>query len=370
MIGARASRPALVTVLLAVGGVVAGAATDGVVASEESPCRVTSRLVLDAKLVCPFEAVEARIKLRASCPIEPDGSRAEIRSLRVIHTLPGGIRHSDSAQPLSLDRQSPTWRIEPFPSEGVTLTQRIRPIQSGSYSIGSDLRFSLIDDRGRSREQIAPPPAGGNNLTVSTGCYGQRQSAIFLPWVHQLSCSPQRRPADIVLAVDRSTSLGADGKSSAARHARAFLENVALHRDRVALLAFAQDVDVLASLGTDRSGLDQAIDALEPAAGTSIDRAIEAGVRLLGVSEHRRRILVLITDGVQTGPRGRSSVLAAAEAADEAGVTILTAAVGEVPNLTLLRKLGRSGQPVVVTGGFSGLGEAYLALGEQLACSR
>ncbi|MCB9175998.1 MAG: VWA domain-containing protein [Caldilineae bacterium] len=368
MTAARALRLAGLAALCAV-GLSAAAGPRQARADAPSPCRIQVQLTLSDKLVCPFTAVDARFQLRASCPAEPGGP-ARVRSVELIHSLPAGIRHSAGSGPMVSGQPEPTWRIEPFPAEGLSLTHQLRPILPGSYALGEGLRLRIEDDRGRQAEQSAALPAGSGGLTVSARCDGQRRSAVYLPRLEQPGCVPLRQPADIVLAVDRSTSLGSRGSNDAERHARAFLDRVTLSRDRVALVAFDQRVDILAPMGSPRWRLDAAIETLTAAPGTEIDRAIDAGVALLADSGGRRRVLVLITDGVQTGPRGRNRVLEAAEAASAARVQILTAAVGRAPDLGLLEAIASNAQATVVTAGFEGLGQAYAALGEQVDCAR
>lgn len=335
-------------------------------AAEPSPCRISSRVLLSDKLVCPFDSVDAQIRIQASCPEEADG-RARVVSLLVRNPLPGGVRHAGSSGPYVEESTVAAWHIEPFPRNGVTLTQRIRPIFPGAYAIGSELSFRLVDDRDREAEALAAGPADPDkNLSVPANCAGQRRSSVYLPILHQPRCTPLRQPADIVLAIDRSTSMGS--ARAGAAQAETLLDMFDLRRDRLAVLAFDQRVETIAALGSDRDRLLAALVGLSPAAGTSIDRAIQAGSALLAGSTGRRRIVILVTDGVQTGPRGRGSALAAADVATRGGLSIMAVAVGPAPDFDLLESIATAG--LVRAGKIEELGPAYRALGELAACTR
>jgi Mg-chelatase subunit ChlD len=281
--------------------------------------------------------------------------------------LPGGVRHAGSSGPYVEESDLAAWRIEPFPSNGVTLTQRLRPIVPGAYSIGSELSFRLVDDRGRVAETRAAGPAElDKNLSVSASCAGQRRTTLYLPLVRQPRCTPLRQAADIVLAIDRSTSMGTAGAGAA--EAASLLDMLNLRRDRLALLAFDQRVEPIAALGSDRDRLLSALVGLSPAAGTSIDRAIQAGSALLAGSTGRRRLLILVTDGVQTGPWGRGSVLSAAEVARRGGLAIMAIAVGPAPDIDLLESIATAG--LVRASQLEELGPAYRSMGELAACTQ
>ncbi len=369
MIPARRLRlPILAALLLAVGwGAAAPASRSS--AEEASPCRVQLQLSLSDKLVCPFATVNVALRLEASCPMEAEG-RATVRSVELVHSMPAGIRTAPDGAQLAAESAGPSWHIDPFPTEGLTLTHQLRPILPGVYPLGEGLDIRIVDDRGRVHHQPAVMPRGNGELTVAERCYGQRRSSLYLPILTQPGCLPLRQPADIVLAVDRSTSLGPAGGQDARQHALAFLDSLHLGRDRVALIGFDQGVELLAPLGSSRAQLQRAVERLRPAPGTEIDRAIEAAAALLAGSGEQRRVLVLITDGVQTGPRGPEAVREAAAVARAAGLEILVAAVGPAPDLALLGSIGGEERGPLITAGYDDLGQAYEALGQQVACAR
>ena len=185
-------------------------------------------------------------------------------------------------------------------------------------------------------------------------------SPIYVPIVQRpLSCGDVRRPVDVAMVVDRSTSMARpiveDGRSkddAAIEAAGLFVGELALRPggvaplDRVALVGFNDDAWVEQRLENRRSlvllGLETL--SLRSAHGTRLDRAFDAGLSALTADTlvddedglpARSRVLILLTDGLPNrvptpSPSGRQedTVLARAAAAREAGVTIYTIGLG------------------------------------------
>lgn len=338
-----------------------------------SPCRALARISLSTKLVCPFDGVQVRIQVQASCPAEPEGP-AELRSIRVIHRLPSGLISVEGGTGLpGPSGMGLVWRVDTPPGDGITVTHAVRPIRPGPIRVDGGIEIELEDSRGRRATEALRPEGDAGLLSVSDRCPADRFGQVFLPWLVQPLCPPDPRPADIVLLVDRSTSMGAQGLFGAGRHSRALIDAMAPGRNRVAILGFDQTVDLVAPLGSSRAALLAALDGLRLAAGTSLERAIEAGAAHLGDSAGppgRRRLLVLLSDGVQTGPRGSEAVLAAAEQARDRGIGIVTVALGPAPDLELMRRLSDTPAQALVAAAPEALARALPALGDTVACAR
>lgn len=123
-----------------------------------------------------------------------------------------------------------------------------------------------------------------------------------------------RRPMDLALVLDRSASMAADGKMNFAREAvRRVVESVGAE-DRVALVAYDNLVDVLATptSGADSETLFAALENLTPRGMTNLDEGWSAGLTLLeGLADPAPiRAVLLLTDGLANEGETRRPVLA------------------------------------------------------------
>jgi len=345
----------------------AGAARDG---AASGTCQVWGEVSLSAKLVCPLEPVEVTIRVRASCP---DGASG-VRSLRVKDPLPDGLMPYDGVAQVDGGAPTPEWIFDFTPAQGITVTHWVLPTRPGRYVLGERATVELTqEDGGLTTGHLASA-----TLTVVAGCAPARGRTLYLPYASQPACLPLRDPADLVLLVDRSSSMGAGGVgrgggAAMARQLESFLDALVPARDRVALVAFDQRADLLAPLGSDRRTIAAALGRLALAPGTRLERAIEAGLAELAgprALAGRRRVLILVTDGVQTGPGGGAPVVAAAAAARARGVAILSVALGTAPDRALLE--AASGDPSRTFGAATPgeLDAAFREAGEVAGCVR
>lgn len=341
-----------------------------------SPCRLLTRLELDNKLVCPLQAVTLTLHVSSSCPREADGGQSQVVALTLEPRLGLDLRGAPVPQAGSLPNDadpSGLLQLGPLPPEGLSLPIRVLALRSGLYSLGQDMRLRLRDDRGREADARIAEPAV---LAVNPCSYGgqERVRRLYLPWAGRPACQHSEQAADIVLAIDRSTSMGSSGLALTLEQAVSFVQNVNLERDRVALLAFDTRADLVSGLTADRALLLAALRGIRPGRLTALDRALDAGAAVLGPAQGRRRVLALVSDGHQTGLGDEDEVRAAASRARRQGIRILTLAVegGEVaPNWALLRDLSESpSRTVRVRGGDdpSQLSQAFRDLAELSGC--
>ncbi len=341
-----------------------------------SPCRLLTRLELDNKLVCPLQAVTLTLHVSSSCPREADGGQSQVVALTLEPRLGSDLRGAPVPQAGSLPNDadpSGLLQLGPLPPEGLSLPIRVLALRSGLYSLGQDMRLRLRDDRGREADARIAEPAV---LAVNPCSYGgqERVRRLYLPWAGRPACQHSEQAADIVLAIDRSTSMGSSGLALTLEQAVSFVQNVNLERDRVALLAFDTRADLVSGLTADRALLLAALRGIRPGRLTALDRALDAGAAVLGPAQGRRRVLALVSDGHQTGLGDEDEVRAAASRARRQGIRILTLAVegGEVaPNWALLRDLSESpSRTVRVRGGDdpSQLSQAFRDLAELSGC--
>ena len=173
--------------------------------------------------------------------------------------------------------------------------------EDGHVTIGAgeraDRDFILrLDYAGASEAAVVVPDEDGDPEDREQGTY---QLSIMPP-----AGAGRPRPKDVVLLLDRSGSMGG-WKMVAARRAAARVVDTLTDGDRFAVLTFDHQIDRPDDLGT---GLVDATDrhrfrAVEHLAradargGTELMAPLHEGLALLGRSESRDRVLVLVTDG-------------------------------------------------------------------------
>lgn len=359
---------ALVTALLAAyagqgaGGREAQAQPD----PESSACTVRADVSLSTKLSCPLHPVEVRYRVETACPsVEPELS---VEALRLVSPFPDGVIGFDPGDGPLPDPgggqifgdgadEPAVWRLEidRSPAAETLAAHWVQPLLPGSYLLGA-AELEIEDNLGRTRRAAVQ----GRPLQVTAHCDAPRGGRIHLPLALRPSCLPRPVAVDVALLLDRSSSVGPEGWRDAASQLQPFLQALDLGRDRVAVLAFARGARLLAPLGGDRARLRTALDEvaeLPPEPGTRIDEALRAGARALldpraglgAEGEERRRVLVLLSDGVPfgsgTGAGGRNAARAAARDARAQGLSIASLALGPAPDLGLLSDISDGNSP-------------------------
>jgi uncharacterized protein YegL len=160
---------------------------------------------------------------------------------------------------------------------------------------------------------------------------------IHLPVALTERCAPDIRRADIVLALDASTSMreptdGSRSKLDVALDAvRRFVDVVDLDAgDQVAIVQFNADAQMLTPLTDDRAAIDAAITRVDTQSTTCLPCAVESASEELR-SERRRSdnapVLIVLTDG-RSNPRPVSEAVVEAARAKSTGVTVFTIGLG------------------------------------------
>ncbi len=331
-------------------------------------CRAEGIATLSSKLVCPYQPVELRWAIRLSC--DEGIAPSCVRTVRLVDALPEGIvawrTDTNGAEPDIGD----DWTLEFTDGFGEALetSRRVVAVRGGTFALGG-ADITVEDESGQTINTSLPP----QQLTVVPQCPRWGTVPIFLPIMHRPSCLPSAEPADIVLAIDRSASVGGDGLAAIGQHVRVLLDTLD-HRpgeDRVGLVAFDRRAVTLAPLGTTPALLDLALRELQPHHGTRLEHGIAEGVRALGPTiDGRRRILVLITDGVAIGMGGNEAAHTAARDAREADVRILAMGIGPAPDWRLLNALQEPGSPRIAATSSAALPAAFRGLSTATSCVR
>jgi Mg-chelatase subunit ChlD len=246
-----------------------------------------------------------------------------------------------------------------------------------------------------------PTRAATNTPTrVSTATATRRPRPIYLPLALSESCARRTVRADVVLAIDMSTSMrhrtgdGRPKQDAVLAAGRAFLDQMSLaadsqgHRDQVAIVGFNERAWIEQELTDDRAAVGAALDRLPKgiAEGTRLDLAIDRGAEALSGPARRAgntAVMVLLTDGMPNrvptpAPAGsqEDTVLAAAGRAKAAGIRVYTIGVG-LPNAAdpsaqinpdLLRRIASEPRMYFQTWSASELAAIYREIAYTIGC--
>ena len=126
--------------------------------------------------------------------------------------------------------------------------------------------------------------------------------------------------------------------AAAATSARTFVDLLDHPNDRVAVVQFNDEAQVLSGLRVDRAQTREALGRVHVSPGTRIDAGLAAAGDLLadpGRDAERDAVVVLLTDGRPTVSRA-SQVILAAERLKAGGVTLFAIGVGPDADPALL----------------------------------
>lgn len=144
--------------------------------------------------------------------------------------------------------------------------------------------------------------------------------------------------ADILLAIDRSSSMNAGHKiTDTVAAALGFVDAVDLAQDRLGLVSFSSDASLDQPLTADRAAMRQAVAGIRALGGTNIAAAIRLAVAELAGPRARpgvKPVLILLTDGKDDQPE---LVLQEAAAARARGVRVFTIGFGETDPMVMIR---------------------------------
>jgi Mg-chelatase subunit ChlD len=185
------------------------------------------------------------------------------------------------------------------------------------------------------------------------------------------NCPSLYEKADIMLVVDRSNSMTGE-KIVAARFAvESFVEMMDLKRDKLGMVMFQNEPELLVPLSQDKDAILRAIQRLQPVGGTDISAGLEVGmIEVLGPS-HRpdaKPIIVLMTDGVPFN-NTRLLTLDTADRARNLGITMYTIGLGGDVDQQLLTIMARSPAHYFFAPRADDLADVYRKIARRIAAS-
>jgi Tol biopolymer transport system component len=184
--------------------------------------------------------------------------------------------------------------------------------------------------------------------------------------------APNPCVADIMLVVDRSTSMNDGGKFAAAKAAvTTFISITTAPPNQVGLAAFASSASLPQGLTTDKALVITATNALTTASGTRIDLGLLVARQELAGPRHapdHKKVIVLLSDGQQY-PAGNDPVLAEAAQAKAEGATIFTIGLGADADAALLRQIASQPSYYYFAPSGADLNAIYTQISTVLACT-
>jgi uncharacterized protein YegL len=158
------------------------------------------------------------------------------------------------------------------------------------------------------------------------------------------TCPSQERKVDVVLVIDRSSSMSRDNKFADAKSAAtAFVDNINPALVQVGIVAFDDVVEDVIGLSSDIAALRQAIQSIQLNSGTNLVDSLDAGRQMLQTPAARADaapVIIFMTDGkhsVNTPDISRiSPVIAQVRLA---GISVYSIGLGNDVDEALLRTI-------------------------------
>lgn len=281
------------------------------------------------------------------------------RTVTITDELPPDMRFvPGSAVPPAVVQAAPgggttlVWTVADVPITGLGLGYRVEPLECGEAPTNVSAAAAYTDGYGQPGRLDFPvprvvvdcgPPTAPATATATpaptatatptaapsaTATATRVPGPIFLPIGLRERCVPGERHADVVLAVDASSSMAGEKLAAARLAARLFVSLLELPRDQVALVAFDEQARLLAPLGSPADALGRAIDGLAPGSGTRIDRGLDLARDELFGPRHaggNSRVVVVLTDGRQPD---ESRTIERADALRADGVVLYAVGLG------------------------------------------
>src|SRR5688572_16567096 len=157
-----------------------------------------------------------------------------------------------------------------------------------------------------------------------------------------------RLPMNLVVVVDHSGSMAADGRLEKVKAGLHTLIDNILPEDRLAIISFDDVVTIDQGFQTtlDRTRLHQVVTALQPRGGTNIHDGLKAGFAMLGENppNEKQNRIIFLSDGLATvGITSGQTIISMAATNIAKGIGLTTIGVGDTFDVELMRGLAERG---------------------------
>lgn len=201
-------------------------------------------------------------------------------------------------------------------------------------------------------DTVTPDPERRFDVLASGRVEGERLTVALAV----KGATPERRPLDLTLLVDRSGSMAADGRMEYLRRGLLLLQEQLVQGDRVDLVVFDHAPCTPLEnfvVGRDDNGLlTRMIRQIQPAGSTDLDAGLQEAYRVAlehRSSSHRNRRVMVLTDALlNTGDVNPATVTEVGRAFDRKGIRITGVGVGRDFNDEVLDKLTEKGKGAYV----------------------
>ena len=249
------------------------------------------------------------------------GSLTDLAITDLLTTDVAYVPGSASPAPALLSPGQLQWTVPSLPPNGWAARFRVTPLRTGTYATNKLAYLDYVDGDGTVGSVQFPQPL------IKVRAPGE--NGIFLPILLRDHCPPQR-PFDVALIMDVSSSMSGAKLTQARVAAREFLDILNMPPSRAAIVAFHGEASVVQALTTERAVAAVGLDRLPRGEGSRIDLALDTARAALTDADAdpgHAKVIILLTDGLQTGAPEQNAFNAAA-AARRAGITVFTIGVG------------------------------------------
>ena len=181
-------------------------------------------------------------------------------------------------------------------------------------------------------------------------------------------CAPI--PVDVVLVIDRSSSMRGQPLADAKQAAKSFAASMNLEIDQIGLVSFASSGQLDQPLTHNQGAITNAIDNLITSNGTNIIAGIAQAQSELTSTRHNAaasRVIILLSDG-QPNVGTPLETIQAAASAKQVGIHIITIGLGSQLDENLMRSLATQGTDYYHAPNPSDLLEIYQTIAQGLRC--
>lgn len=334
--------------------------------------------------------------------------RTELRRLTIEDEVPANMRFVEGSANIAPDVWQGgvlQWNLTSVLSAGITLTYQLEPLAEGVWptNVRATGRFWDTEDRIGSYEFPVPTvrvrmPTATSTPTASASSTPSPSSTatatatptttpsttpspvprpVFLPLLLADRCAPSRKPADVVLVLDCSTSMdwptepgGPSKRAAAAEAAGRFIGLLDPGRDRIGIVAFHDAAVTLAPLGEPGAPARGLLERLPRHEGTSIDLGLRAARSLLAAGQRRAEAtaaVLLLTDGQPTRSSAEDALDAAAEIRSD-GIALYCVGLGQDVSPGLLRAMAGAPERYLAAPSAGDLAAVYEHLAVLVTC--